>query len=97
MRAGLDLVFTAAQRASERMRRIAVIVKYKIGMPIAAQPAGDPILLFCESSADGSLSTGAVVPGRRSRDVFVLQALAEFCVSLPYVLAQRVAAKSLVA
>lgn len=93
MRAGLDLIFTAAQGASERMRRVAVIVKHQVGVTVAVEPAGKFFVLLGERGADGGFGAGAVVPGGGRGDVlFVVEAFAELVVGAAYVLAQGVAA-----
>ena len=93
MRTGLHAVPAPAQGASERMRRITVIVKNKIGMAVARQPAGDFAALLTDGCAYGSFGAGAVIPGRGSGNVaLVLQSFAKLGVAAADVLSQSVAA-----
>ncbi len=92
MGAGLNLIFAAAQRPSERMRRVAVVVKHKIGMTVAPEPAGNLLILLGKSSAHGGLGAGTVIPGRSGGNVaLMIEALAKFIVGAGNVLAQSVA------
>src|SRR5579871_2695806 len=91
MSAGFDAIFTTTQCAPERMSGIAIVIKHEVGMAVAFEPSGNLRVLISDGSPDGSLCARTVVPCRSGRNVaFAVEALAQFGVTPPDVLAERV-------
>lgn len=97
MGAWFNAIFASPQGVSERMRFVTIIVKHKIGMTIAGEPARYFLVLLGNGGSDSDFGARTVVPGGSGGNVVLTsEAFAQFIVGTANMLAEGMASRSLV-